>query len=173
MPAMRIASCSAASVSKRLMSAKGGDWLRSVIGGSGRPVIGRVAPDDPSRTINWTNGNQRLGAAPARPPAFRTPEGYQQWFNSPEAVAAREAIVSYPIVFASDGSFRAEDVPAGRYQMYLNFYERRQTGSGFDPTAGWLNHEFEIEPMPGGRSNDALDLGTLELKTRRIVGSSQ
>ena len=134
------------------------------IGGTGRPILGRLAPDDPTKKIAWTNSTHSIFAV--RPPLPRgaTPE---------ERRAAQEETHSYPIRFASDGTFRIDDVEAGTYLMNLYFYGQRNSAgvliAGSD--SGSLNYEFEVAPMPGGRSDEALDLGSLELKTPRAVSS--
>ena len=148
------------------------------IGGTGRPVIGRIVPDDASRKIAWTTGYHTFSTILPKSASYRTGEEYQKWYNSPENQGAREALRTYPIFFDNDGSFHAEDVPPGRYQMNLSLYEPREESAanpapGYGTIAGSLSHEFEIGPIPGNRSDEPLDLGSLEFKTRRVVGSSR
>ena len=72
---------------------------------------------------------------------------------------------SYAVKVEPDGSFRVEDVPAGKYQLSIHVYEPpvgRQCG--FGELIGSLSHEFAVPEMPGGRSDQALALGDLVLE---------
>ncbi|MEY2410295.1 MAG: hypothetical protein QOF48_2965, partial [Verrucomicrobiota bacterium] len=151
-----------------------GKTATTIIGGTGRPVIGKVVADDPSRKIPWTNASHTMSAILPRSPVIQTPAEFQKWSDSPAGRVTRQAPRSFPIYFEADGSFRTEDVPPGRYQLSFYFYEPRDSGvsSGIVTPVGSVVHSFEVGPIPGGRSDEPLDLGSLELKTRRVVGSA-
>jgi hypothetical protein len=60
-----------------------------------------------------------------------------------------------PITFTSDGSFRIEDVPSGVYWLRL-----RVPGLPY----GTFIREVIVPEMPGGRSDQPLDLGTITIR---------
>ena len=73
----------------------------------------------------------------------------------------------YAVVIAHDGRFRVEDVPAGKYQFQVTVLERLGGSpyrSGYGDVIGSLSHEFEVPDMNEGRSDEPLDIGTLQLK---------
>ena len=147
-----------------------GKTAKVTVGGTGRAVVGKVVPDDPTRVITWNSGNRSLVTLQPKAPPYKTQEDYRLWSESPEVKTARENYRYYAITFADDGSFRADDIPPGKYEMRLSFNEPRSTSNGnMGPQIGSITREFEIPPIPGGRTDDPLDLGTLPLQTRRTM----
>ena len=127
---------------------KPGQTNRVQIGGTGRPVIGRViVPDMIKDKFDWQYTNHRLRVSS---------------FNSTYKIITLE--------FDEDGSFRAEDVPAGDYCVYLTAYgPPPDSRSRWGERIGVLTHPFNIPEMSGGRSDEPLDLGDLELG---VIGKS-
>jgi hypothetical protein len=95
----------------------------------------------------------------------------QEWLKTDASKAFREASVRYELAYnaaemeaptytirvAADGSFRIEDVVPARYNL------------GISTRTGLTGHASQILSMPevpGGRSDEPLDLGTLTLKPR-------
>ena len=153
-----------------LVSVESGKTTKVTVGGTGRAVVGKVVPDDPTRIITWRSGNRSLGTLQPKAPPYKTQEEYRLWSESAEVKAARENYRYYAITFANDGSFRADDIPPGKYEMRLSFNEPRSSSSpNMGPQIGSITREFEIPPIPGGRTDDPLDLGTLPLQTRRTM----
>ena len=80
------------------------------------------------------------------------------------------------MIIKPDGTFRVDDVPAGAYSLSIRVHEP-PTGQQGRPgdEVGRLSHEFEVPEMPGGRSDEPLDIGTLELKLlkKSVEGESQ
>ena len=77
----------------------------------------------------------------------------QNWLKSDEGKKYLQATASYTIRIKPDGSFTIADVVAGTYHL-------RITTKG-----GAVEHDFTMPDIPGGRSDEPLDLGRLELKT--------
>jgi len=127
---------------------KPGQVNRVQIGGTGRPVIGRVViPDMIKDKFDWQYTNHRLRVSSP---------------NSSYRILALE--------FDEDGSFRAEDVPAGDYCVYLTAYgPPTDSRSRWGERIGVLTHPFNIPEMPGDRSDEPLDIGVLELE---VIGKS-
>jgi len=129
---------------------KAGETTRVQIGGTGRPVIGKIIIPDIIQNVfvdwKYTHGVLRI-SSPIDP--------------------------SYKVLgfeFEKNGSFRAEDVPAGDYCIYVYAYgpppdSRSRRGERI----GVLSRVFNVPEMPGGRSDEPFDLGELEME---VVGKS-
>ncbi|HEY3246409.1 MAG TPA: hypothetical protein VGM03_23940, partial [Phycisphaerae bacterium] len=61
--------------------------------------------------------------------------------------------------FEADGSFRIEDVPAGRYKLSAQSF-----GLGGGGDLDNVEHEFDVPEMPSGRSDEPLSIGSIEMK---------
>jgi uncharacterized GH25 family protein/peroxiredoxin len=115
------------------------------IGGKGRPVVGRI--DTGGKITNWIDhGSLR--------PKYRMPDGFSDY---------------YSFKIESDGSFRIDDVAAGKYELDLRITEpQRYNMSGIDAPAGFetqignVNYNFSVPEMPEGQDDDPLDLGTIK-----------
>ena len=140
-------------------------------GGTGRPVIGKIQPDDAKRRIDWRGETYSLHSIGPKAPSFRTPDEYRAWYDSPEAKAALENQRHYAVVFADDGTFRADDIPAGKYEVSLYFYEPRPDENRFDNRVGVgsVRQEFEIPEVGTGQHDEPFDLGTVPLRTTRVA----
>ncbi len=65
----------------------------------------------------------------------------------------------------SDGTFSIDDVPEGFYTLTANAYGPPQDSRiPIGDRIGIITHAFKISEMPGGRSDEPLDLGVLELE---------
>ncbi len=149
------------------------------IGGTGRPVTGKVVADaDYNEPVNWSFGHSMIM------PEFPKPDNYEkmtdeekkawhiQWQDSNEGKAFMENLRRkyrwYAIKVESDGSFRVEDVPEGKYNLSISVFEppaARQCG--FGELIGSAHREFGISEMPGGRSDEPCDVGTLQLEIHK------
>ncbi len=126
-----------------------GGTVEVKIGGKGRPVVGRLAIEGtPEFPVDWTKqepvtldaGLDQAATAPDR------------WYR----VAAN---------LEKDGSFRIDDVPAGMYRMRLRVNGSLPPGSGDrDAQVGQVERSVEVPPIPGGRSNEPLDLGAIHVQ---------
>jgi RNA polymerase sigma factor (sigma-70 family) len=129
---------------------------RVTLGGTGRPVIGRVnVPEGLRERVDWGYSLNHLRAKPSI------------WKQAVSRLGmAHPARGSYYAVKVElDGSFRVEDVVAGSYELNLRLQEApsnpREHG-GFE-TIGEAHREVTVAEMPGGRSDDSLDLGAILL----------
>jgi thiol-disulfide isomerase/thioredoxin len=172
---------------------KPGETVKIAYGGIGREVIGRVEPSESISTIDWQWDHHTLklttkeSASDATQPYaedYATQESFEKaqraYFATRGADPNGQYAQQYKLLFDSDGSFRVDDVPAGPDQLAI-----RVTEPSKDPNArftwrgdqtkeiGSLVKEIIIPAMPDGRSDEPLDLGTLELKVTAPVGNSQ
>jgi hypothetical protein len=155
-----------------------GETAQAVIGGIGRPVVGRlVAPANVHEPIDWNRFSTQLHTRLPRP---RFPDGWQtmtdeqrrswgqQWLNTEEGKAFQEQsqkkrdIQSFPLSLRPDGSFRVEEMPPGEYE--LNVLVKHWLTPKSAVWNGVLHHEFTVPEIPGGYTDEPLNLGELELQ---------
>jgi len=131
---------------------KPGGTVDVTIGGKGRPLVGRVALDGtPESPVDWAQSESiMLGIAPpVRPGQRRTG-------------MIRFSSILYASTIDKDGQFRIEDVPAGKYELELTVNGARDprfVGPGKE--IAHLRMPVVVPEIPGGRSNEPLDLGTI------------
>jgi len=154
------------------------------LGGTGRPVVGRVAipADAPEGLV--LGGGRAMTKTPQVAPPFpadwkdMTGDARKKWYADWSASDAGKAFVAAreresngrrSVAFAvqKDGTFRIDDVPAGLYELTADAHmpaAGNQCGPG--DTIGTATLAFTVPDMPGGRSDEPLDVGTAELKLR-------
>lgn len=139
-----------------------------VIGGTGRPVIGRALAPNSDKPIDWTQCQGNINSVQTIPPPSTGGllGGLLSSFANP---ARRVQQRNYGFACAADGSFRVEDVPAGTYSISVSAMETEQlsNNSRTTRTIGFGNKSLTIPPMPGGRSDETLDAGEIEIRLNR------
>jgi hypothetical protein len=144
-----------------------GRTTRVKVGGNVWPVIGRaVKPSGLKTPIDWTDGQFlfRLRPPSTEPPNM-TREERAAWYKTWATTAAGKAHLAWqenPRIHcfrvARDGSFRIDNVTPGTYDLTLQFF-----GESWRAIAS-AKRTVLVPPIPGGRSDEPLDLGTIELK---------
>ena len=124
------------------LETKAGQTVSITIGGTGRPVTGKVqVPDYLKEKFDWQHTDYHLRINSSEGP-------YKQ--------------LGFKI--EGDGTFRIDDVPTGDYQLSVNAYEPPADPRAFrGKRIGSLSQHFIIPEMPNGRSDEPMDLGVLEL----------
>jgi peroxiredoxin len=160
------------------VTVKAGETVEVNIGGTGRPIVGRIKAPAELKDVNWS-ASQSGFMTKIYAPQPRFPDNWNEmeqadrqkwidaWNKSADGKAQREAVEKrryYTLRVNQDGSFRADDVPAGEYQANIVL----TTASGnntnrFLETIATGNLDFTIPEIPGGRSDDPLDIGTINL----------
>ena len=122
------------------------------IGGTGRPVTGQIIiPSQIRNRTDWQHIEGNLN------------------INSPDNPYS---LISFGVNI--DGSFRIDDVPAGEYMLYVQAYDLNSQIQLSNVTeAGSLSRPFSIPEIPGGRSDQALELGKFELEITGEVSAGQ
>jgi len=108
--------------------------------------------------------------------AYRDSPEYQAYLKERETFNKRNGSQpSQPMqaAVAEDGSFRVEDVPAGVYQLNISLYEKNSTNTGILESVGNANQSVTVADMPGGRSDDALDVGEIKLQLQKRIAIGQ
>ena len=151
---------------------KPGELTPVAMGGTGRRVIGKVIAPGYTNKIDWKNaGFQSLNTKQPRPPRnLRTPEEMAKWQESDEVKAARRNFRSYALSFSGDGSFRADDVLPGEYDLNIWLREPSPSGPGFGmggKEIGQLHRDVTVADAAIKDSDEAFDLGTLPLRIKR------
>jgi peroxiredoxin len=109
------------------------------LGGTGRAIVGKVVVIPPGEKVDWSLVQMR----------------------------ARANNRSYIPSLAGDGSFRVDDIPAGACQLSIDARER---STGLLPFAdvGEVERDVLVLEMPCGRSDEPLDVGTIEVPIHHL-----
>ncbi len=163
---------------------KAGETVTVSLGGTGRPVVGKVILPGYFQThSDWQYGfcqvntwNSGMNMMPPMPLIVRMlseerqREWMRNWTKSDEGKAWQEKRMkamannrNIPFTIASDGSFRIDDVPAGTYQLMINI--QQVSGQNFGGMAiGTGAMQFTVADMPGGRSDQPLLIQPVEVE---------
>ena len=104
------------------------------LGGTGRAIVGRVKLAEVLPEIELAEIQGRLVYLPPEP---RFPDGFRDWspaggqrwkqfYKTEDGKRYNRLTTAYAVKINNDGSFRIEDVPAGRYQLNL-VHSRKST----------------------------------------------
>jgi protocatechuate 3,4-dioxygenase beta subunit len=154
------------------VNVKPGETVRLQLGGTGRPVVGRLAIPDGVKLSHFALGSGALAPVLPEPPTPGDFLGFDSeqrsaWWDAfartPEGRAhVEDRDRSYAVALRPDGTFRIEDVPAGRYLLKLPFEGlSRGTREG---RQAFARSEVVVPEIPGGRSDEPLDIGAIPLE---------
>jgi hypothetical protein len=154
------------------------------LGGTGRPVIGKLAPQPGyAETAPWNFALVTVRTDPKLPPRPTAPADVQDdpekrmaWWTAWQATDEGKAWTSaydayqqhrseYPYFTATidrDGSFRIDGVQSGDYLLSVRFDLGGRTSRKNAP-GGLSAHHFSVPPVEDGLATEPLDLGTLTL----------
>jgi hypothetical protein len=146
------------------------------LGGTGRPLVGRFAmPAGIKAGAIFPYLNQTLERIRPEPPYPADLDGKEReaWLNEWLATAEGEAYSSSELTIDTnvrpDGRFRIEDIPAGKYRLHAEVHEPGKGLPGsFGPELASIDAEIIVPEVPGGRSDEPLDVGTIELKPIKL-----
>ena len=139
------------------------------IGGTGRPVIGKVAlASGGPANFRYARGNLYASQQPPTSTDYskmteqQKAEWLKKWYDSQN----RKPSASFNILIEQDGSFRIDDVSAGIYTLsvYIHAPPQGQHRPFGDMIASVNKNNITVPDMPGGRSDEPLDLGTVQLE---------
>jgi hypothetical protein len=160
-----------------------GETSQVVLGGVGRPVVGQVVlSGEADAQTDWSEltGECRLEMKDS---SISVPEDLNDekkarwlegWRRSPEGKAFRLSQVRCgKLPLRENGRLRIDDVPPGSYRLKVIVY-RQFSDEECDriqrvpypiapPEVGSISVEFTMPDVPGGQSDEPLDLGTLKI----------
>ncbi len=151
----------------RIINIVSGKTTSVEIGGTGRPVTGRlVLPPDLGLTFKDLETRAYISTDRASRPRPAGDEALDDDERRRRAKARRhQASANFPVVVGDDGTLRVDDVPAGRYLLtVVDAYPRGDRPTNWQGGAAKM---FEIPEIPGGRSDEPFDLGTIKLELRK------
>jgi protocatechuate 3,4-dioxygenase beta subunit len=145
------------------------------LGGVGRPVIGRfVLPAGIRKDAvfpYYFQTLERIQPEPPYPPVLDAKgrdAWLAEWLTTDAGESYSRAQRIYDTNVRLDGRFRVEDVEPGRYRLQA---EVHAPGNGFPgsygPELASVSKVITVPQIPGRRSDEPLDLGTMELKPKR------
>jgi protocatechuate 3,4-dioxygenase beta subunit len=147
---------------------RSGETASIRIGGTGRPLTGRIVAtgSDPNVTPKIQSANLSLKLPDENIPSPTDAVAYRQWMESEAALARSRAQRSYTLRPDADGTFRIEDIPAGTYTLtvIVNSSGRSESQPGMTIGFERLTKEIVVPEMPGGRSDEPLNLGIITLQ---------
>jgi beta-lactamase regulating signal transducer with metallopeptidase domain len=136
---------------------KAGETVKIEYSNPGRVVTGRAKPDRSAAAVDWRNDDDTLtlkqpAIAAVNYEDYASNQAYQEanknYYHLPQVLEQARAARTYVLGFEPDGSFRAEDVPPGTYELNIHVTQ-----------PGTINN-------PGVQENPADVLGSL---TREVV----
>ncbi|MBZ5500304.1 MAG: carboxypeptidase-like regulatory domain-containing protein [Acidobacteriia bacterium] len=153
-----------------IVSVKSGETTSVKIGGTGRPVIGRIFAigADQSVVFKIRSMSLALKLSAEAIPRPTDPAAYRDWAEREDVLAQMRAERRYAVQFEDDGSFRAEDIPAGTYTLSVTAGPDAAGASpGSRPAVETFTKEVVISEMTGGRSDTPLDLGVIKFQSTK------
>jgi RNA polymerase sigma factor (sigma-70 family) len=146
-----------------LVDVRPGDTARANLGGTGRPVVGKLAaPAGFPGPIDWMFSFNHLRPTETAARKLLSVAGLSR--------GPRRAPGGVTVKLEADGSFRIEDVEAGTYELFFRINDPprdpHQVGFGRDLLAT-ARREVVVPEMPGGRSDEPLDLGSIVVEVAK------
>lgn len=147
-----------------------GQTAQVEIGGTGRPVIGRVMLENADERLPFSGSITLMQDQPRT--GWRPPSNWAALNEQERAKATADLarlmrpMLSMPISIDPDGSFRAEDIPAGQHMLRVS--SESAAGGMIEVLADGAT-AFTVPPIPGGRTDEPLDIGAVKARLRPMV----
>ncbi len=141
------------------------------VGGTGVTVVGKVHVVE--REVNWKNVHASLhNQFPGGFNKGRTPEEQSAWFATPEAKIAMKNYRVFPITISADGSFRAEEILPGKYDLDIMLLGSVGLPAGPSGIEGRYHHVVVVPDVPVNDDSSPADLGTIECEPVREAAAA-
>jgi hypothetical protein len=121
---------------QRILTIKDGETVQIQYGGDGRSVTGQAVPENPAIAVDWLNDPQSLELvrpSTAGGPGNFISESLGLGKTAAEFLKSQREARSYHLEMEEDGSFRAEDVPPGNYELRIKVTKPRSSRRGGYP----------------------------------------
>ena len=137
---------------------KTNETTKITFGGKGRPLTCKLVLSDPKRNAAWEQGIYLIFKPLPQPPIECTStEQIRAWRRSREYKEAMLSMSTHTPQVNKNGLLRFGYIPAGKYSLIINVIELGTYGG---PIA-CLQKEITLDEIPGGVSDEPLDLGTI------------
>jgi RNA polymerase sigma factor (sigma-70 family) len=165
-----------------------GETTHIDLGGSGHPVTGKIRTQKVQAGFDFSHSYGVLKIVRAKPADlsnlarrkdFITDAAYEQaekldgarrtaYWNSAEGLAAWRGALSYTVWFDEDGTFHADDVPAGEYDfnVILKVPATTEGRRELSRPVGFLKTRVIAPDSSAAKTDEPTDLGTVELQDR-------
>lgn len=167
--------------------AKAGETVEANIGGVGRPITGHITPPAELTEGTWELSQVNI-VTDVQVEKLSPPEElkkiplkerqawFEKWRETDEGKAymkkAEEINAKrkyYNASVSADNTFRAEDMPAGDYVVSATITKKRVGNNwNWEPLAN-ASYKFTVPEIPGGVSDEPLDIGTVTFTTVKNV----
>lgn len=140
-----------------------GQTVECVLGGRGRPIVGKVVGIDNWQNVqvsvhldlHWPSNSFRIDDDRTLPALYAyISSSYYRHYDIPQ------------FDIEADGSFRLENVPAERYAIVV-------TERDGETIIRQGEERFQIKLMPTGESSEAMDVGTIEISENARISSKK
>jgi peroxiredoxin len=155
-----------------------GQALKMTLGGTGRPVIAHAPMPTTNPSLSWKSEEGSIvecyvmraepptQSAPARKPDETLEQYEQESIAFGKTPAGRKWHLSSFQIYGKldeDGTVHFNDLEAGQYQLQAHLM-RDVTGMRFYEDVAQADKMFSVPEIPGGRSDEPLDIGQLNVK---------
>lgn len=156
---------------------KAGEVSKVEYGGTGRPVVGQAMTDKPELSVDWLNDDHVLVLKqPPLPPVNREDfatfkaflEANNNAYKTPARMQQTREARTYVLIFERDGSFRAEDIPPGTYELRIRVTKPGVNTMFPRPEDDMASLTREVV-VPTGKG--VFDLGMLSVPVRNSEGA--
>jgi len=143
---------------QKFISVPAGETVRVQWGGDGRAVTGQAVAKNPAIEVDWLNDNHSLELVSSAAGLTKfVRESWGMGNSSAQEVSDVHNSRSYHLEFAEDGSFQAEDVPPGKYELRIRVTKPKPGPNPFMAEGEELGLLKRIVTIPAG--TEPYDLG--------------
>jgi len=175
----------AASTHGMPVTVKPGATTDVLIGGTGRPVVGRmtVVGGDPE-DVDWRRDVHTMQTQIVMPASVQGPvitgnmteedrqKAYQQYnerqrafWATDEGRALRRRQRNYTLMFETNGTFRIDNVEPGNYYIYVSLTNPERPDNYYEHI-GSMNKDVVIPALTAGKADEPFDLGAMPVQIR-------
>lgn len=139
----------------------------------GRAVTGKLRTSPPGVEIDWSKAvttnllSQKYVRQDSEPPAYadfiRIQDYHAAFERWGKALGNRPSMDSFALEFESDGSFYAEGIPPGKYELEVQITDPDHPRDGHWQDLGSIKQEVVVPPAPEGAPNEIANLGEFEM----------
>jgi hypothetical protein len=144
---------------------KPGETTVTNVGGAGRTVTGTIKPGDVAASEikhGFVTINTPISKIMRQVSALKTDEERKKFYQSEEYRAAMKVLRNFSTALLPDGSFRAEDVLPGNYEV--NFHHRMPAEHGDTLTTFTSLQELAVPEAKDKDDDSIVDWGEIKLE---------